>query len=501
VDILKRIYSWALNPSSDSPNVFWLTGQAGSGKSTIAYTVADHFDDVEVASPDLLGASFFCSRQFEETRRRKYIIPTITYQLARQSRSYARALLRANKSDSANVLSKQMKDLLVGPWQQSASKRPCELRPYLVVVDALDEIEDNGGSAFLRELLKTISQGHLRGLKFLVTSRPDPDLAALCSSFNSDAVCRLYEVPTDTVKADIRMYLGKKLPALQGDQLNDLSRKADGLFIYAATLVRYIRPRHRMTTDEQLRMLAKLADHMSNSADMPLLVDTLYQQILWGAFGKLDDALVHDRLKILHTLLCTEERVSASVAGTLSDVLDEQMAKVVIDELHSVLYVKDDLVLWYHASFPDFMFTQERSKFSVPQVTGSRIVDMSCNKPTHHARLTHSCFRIMMSGLRFNICDLPSSFLFDSEVPDLSDRIEKNISQVLRYSCRNWAQHLDRAGCGDCDSLQTEINKFLHVRVLFWIEAMNLLGSRAQCSLMLQKAREWVLKVGIHVAC
>ena len=105
------LYSWALNPSSDSPPVFWLTGQAGSGKSTIAYTVANHFDDHDVddGRSDLkyiLGANFFCSRQFETTRRRKYIIPTIVYQLARQSGSYAEALLRVNKPDSVDVVTK-----------------------------------------------------------------------------------------------------------------------------------------------------------------------------------------------------------------------------------------------------------------------------------------------------------------------------------------------------------------------------------------------------------
>jgi ABC-type dipeptide/oligopeptide/nickel transport system ATPase component len=154
----------------DSPCVFWLTGQAGSGKSTIAYTVADHFDDGEKddiekdANSDLhnvLGANFFCSRQFQETRLQKNILPTIVYQLARRSRSYAHALLRANKFDSVDVLTKQMRDLLVDPWQQSSSERPSEIPPYLVVVDALDEIEGEGGSAFLRDLLKTIDKGHL----------------------------------------------------------------------------------------------------------------------------------------------------------------------------------------------------------------------------------------------------------------------------------------------------------------------------------------------------
>jgi len=248
-----------------------------------------------------------------------------------------------------------------------------------------------------------------------------------------------------------------------------------------------------MTPDEQLRMLAQLVDHMSTNTDTLLLIDTLYQQILWGAFSGLPDALFRDRLKILHTLLCTEERVSASVAGRLSDVADVQMAKVVVNELHAVLYVKDDQVLWYHTSFPDFMFAQERSRFSFPQVTDSRIVDMSCDEPAHHARLTHSCFSIMKSDLRFNICDLPSSFLLDSEVPDFNHRIQKNIGNILQYSCQYWVQ---QAAPDDHDSLRTKIAEFLHVQVLFWIEVMNLLGSRAQCNILLQNAREWVLPMG-----
>jgi hypothetical protein len=495
-----------VDPSSDSPCVFWLTGQAGSGKSTIAYTVVDHLDDggrdddekdANSGLHNVLGANFFCSRQFQETRLQQNILPTIVYQLARRSRSYAHALLRANKFDSVDVLTKQMKDL-VNPWHESSTERPSEIRPYLVVVDALDEIEGEGGSAFLRDLLKTVDKGRLRGLKFLVTSRPDPELAELCSSLKSDAVCHLYEVPTDTVKGDIVTYLRTKLPALQDEgQLDELARKADGLFIYAATSVRYISPRYRMSKSEQLRLLGRLANHvspMSEGAGAPLLIDTLYQQILLAAFCNLDNDLFRDRLKILHTLLCAEERVSTSVAGRLSDLADSEMAKVVVDELHAVLYVKDDRILWYHASFPDFMFTQARSKFKSPLGT---IIDMSCDEAAHHALLSHSCFHIMKSDLRFNICNLPSSFLLDSEVPDLSRLVEESISKVLRYSCRYWAQHLARVAFHDRDTLRTCIRDFLRVGVLFWIEAMNLLGLPAQCTLMLQRAREWVLKVRI----
>ena len=81
------IIAWA--NSADSPPVFWLTGEAGSGKTTIAYTIAQYFDGLEkTRRRTLLGGSFFYFRQFEQTRRQIHIIPILAYQLARRSRSY-----------------------------------------------------------------------------------------------------------------------------------------------------------------------------------------------------------------------------------------------------------------------------------------------------------------------------------------------------------------------------------------------------------------------------
>ena len=96
-----------------------------------------------------------------------------------------------------------------------------------------------------------------------------------------------------------------------------------------------------------------------------------------------------------------------------------------------------------------------------------------------------------------NLCDLPSSFLLDSEVPDLDRQVKENISDVLMYSCRYWAQHLGQTKPRDSTPLLSCIRDFLFVQVLFWIEAMNLLQSYSQCPLMLQRAHTWVLKVSI----
>jgi len=505
VDILKRIYYWAEDPSSNSPSVFWLTGDAGSGKSTIAYSVARHFDMKEVDgegidTAEIFGANFFCSRQYEETRQRMNIIPTIVDQLALHSQPYATALLKANKFNSVNTTSRQMKDLLVDPWMQSMSEHHAEFRPFLVVVDALDEIENRGGLGFLEELLRMTDKSCLRGLKFLITSRPDPDLANLCSSFTSDAVCALHDVPTNTVMADIATYLQAELPKLQGTPvIDELMHQADGLFIFAATAVRYITPRPKMLKREQIRLLGELGIHAHGSSGSRNAnaspIDGLYKQVMFAAFGGLDDNLLQDRLYALHTLLCTQERVSTSVVGELLSDEPEmaELVDLVVDELHAVLYVKEDRVLWYHASFPDFIFSQARSG-SVLLSPDSRIVDMHCDEAAHHAHLVGSCFRIMKRHLRFNICGLPSSFLLDSEVRDLDDRIRANIGDGLRYSCLHWDHHLSQTSSGVG---RREIGDFLQLKVLFWIEAMNLLGSRARCTPMLRQARECILKVGM----
>src|SRR5882762_6245437 len=56
--------------------IFWLDGVAGTGKSTIAQTVAYHFNQTHE-----LGASFFCSRDDAGCSNIALVFPPIAYQL------------------------------------------------------------------------------------------------------------------------------------------------------------------------------------------------------------------------------------------------------------------------------------------------------------------------------------------------------------------------------------------------------------------------------------
>jgi hypothetical protein len=503
VKILEDITKWANDRSLASPRVFWLTGQAGSGKTTIAYTVAKRFE--EGGSTDqrtVLGGNFLCSRQFQETQAQTRILPTIAYQLAHKCKSYANALHVSDKFDAVNHdISSQMKGLLVEPWQLSEAIEATELTPYLIIIDALDEIEGNGGSAFLRSLLLAINEYDLRGLKFLVTSRSDPKVAALCESFASEAVCRLQDVPIKEAESDIETYLKTQLPELAGSQeFAELGHRAGGLFIYAATVVKYLTPLDSITVKEQTEMLSDFLSKSyepASSSDATFLVDELYRQIMCDAFSMLSGKVLTRRLRTLYTFLCTAERTSASIVAALVPDGDEEAARAVLRDLHAVLYTQDDQVFWYHASFPDFIFTQARSNFCIDK----KDFTFSCNEPAHHSLLGQSCFFVMKSeksGLRFNMGNITSSFLFDCDnTVALSEQVNQNISSVLRYSSRHWTHHLPSTQLINTDNLCRCISDFLQIRVLFWIEAMNLLGLRNQCTPMLQFARLWVLKVCI----
>ena len=498
VKILGDITKWANDRSLVSPPVFWLTGQAGSGKTTIAYTIAKRFEETGDANQQTaLGGNFLCSRQFQETQAQTRIIPTIAYQLALKCKSYANALHVADKFDAVNHdVSSQIMDLLVGPWQLSEATRHPEPPPYLIVIDALDEIKGDGGSAFLRDLLIAINEYGLRGFKFLVTSRLDPKVAELCKSFASETICRLQDVPIEEAKSDIETYLKTELPELASSpELAELGERAAGLFIYAATAVKYLTPVHSITVGEQTDMLKDFLSksYEPSSGDATFLVDQLYRQIMCNAFSKLSKKVMARRLCTLYTFLCTAERTSTSIVAALVLEGDDDTATAVLRDLHAVLYTQDDQVFWYHTSFPNFIFTQARSNFRIDKEDFT----FWCNEQDQHNLLCKSCFCIMKSGLRFNIGNITSSFLFDSNNAALSEQVNRNINAVLRYSSRHWTHHLTLSQLTNTDNIHCCISEFLQICVLFWIEAMNLLGLRNQCTPMLQLARLWVLKVRI----
>ncbi|EIM87778.1 uncharacterized protein STEHIDRAFT_155150 [Stereum hirsutum FP-91666 SS1] len=502
--ILDRIKSWAVDTSSSSPPIFWLCGMAGTGKSTIAYTICRDFDAEKARCA--LGASFFCSRQVSDLHSLSNIVPTLVYQLARCYSSFAGTLRKVSKDHAWSK--RPMESLLVHPWQQSAKSRPSGLPPTLVVIDALDEIEREGGKKLLESLIEVAGEAgrDIRGLKFLVTSRPHPDIVATAQSFPKEAVYCLENINEQEEREDIMKFLIQSLPEIESSSRQKLHALADlsrGLFIYAATAVHLISPsppRPPLSARQQSKKLSTLLGDQNGlmaSGSETLPIDVLYMQIVLDAIGShtITDDDGRLRLTILHSIICARQPLSTNILAELvaedSEDVDQQAVHLLVQNLHAVLYTSNNHVYMRHKSFSDFILDDQRS---TPK--------LSCRPEISHSVLVRGCFRIMNQSLRFNICNFTSSYLPDSEVDNLTQSLDENVYSIdgLTYVCRYWSSHLVEVPI-ESEGIQFLFDKLLvfsQMKALFWIEVMNLLAARVDCYAGVSAIMAWVNKQAVQ---
>ncbi len=128
-EALARIRTWA--DGRDERHIYWLKGMAGTGKSTIALTIAR-----EYSKEKRLGASFFFSRGGGDLASTRRFVATIAVQLAEMSADLQRHIAAAAAASSRRIralgLYDQWERLILQPLAQQARQgrvpRPARLR-------------------------------------------------------------------------------------------------------------------------------------------------------------------------------------------------------------------------------------------------------------------------------------------------------------------------------------------------------------------------------------
>ncbi|KAB5591052.1 hypothetical protein CTheo_5518 [Ceratobasidium theobromae] len=478
--ILLGLNDWSCDPNAK--DIYLMSGMAGTGKTTIACSLSEKLEERKQ-----LAASFFCTRTSPECRQVQRIIPTIAYQLARYSIPFQVALCNILGNDpdiGLKNIGKQFERLLKEPLMAVKEAIPDNL---VVVIDALDECEDRSGVERLLDLLFQFA-GNIP-VRFFVTSRPEPEIymKMVLPAPGSRTILHLHEIEKSLVQADIALYLNEELGRFMSpskEQIEQLSQRSANLFIYAATLVRHVRLGVPLG-DHEKRLNSLLATTPRSTKQYAQL-DGLYETVLKSALNKrdLDGEEIDVMRSVLRTVICAQEPVDIETLTSLVGLDDVQQARSAIQPLRSVLHISENsqLISTLHASFPDFLLNQERS--------GPFFCDMAIQCQT----LVGQCFNIMRDQLRFNICDLPSSFLPDQDVHDLPDRVNKFISPPLSYACRYWAEHLRL--CKSSEELFPMLDEFLSIRLLFWMEVLNLKRVMSIGMEALLKVKNWLQELG-----
>ncbi|KAL5045153.1 hypothetical protein BDW71DRAFT_208497 [Aspergillus fruticulosus] len=425
VKLYSQITEWA--KSSDSKCIFWLNGMAGTGKSTIAQTVAQTFRENQQ-----LVATFFFKKGEADHGDAKYLIPTITKQLVTRHQQLAPGVLKAIEDDPdipAKSLKEQFDRLLLQPLQSLNSSNSSTT---IIVIDGLDECEGRDIPVILDLLLQLQKSKVLR-----LTSRPELPVRLGFKKSDDHQDLDLHELPNPVIEHDIHIFLKERFSMIRrsremtdgwpgNDSLDALVKMAVPLFIFAATVCRFIEEgRH---PERRLKDLLE-AQTATSGSQMDKICQPVLNQLLTDNDQESNELLQEFRdivgvIIILATPLSVESltRLLHLPKQTISDILDP---------LHSVLNISRDPeapVRILHLSFREYLLTT-KSKFYV-------------DEQETHRKIGLHCLRIMEDRLKRNICDLSS---YATEKDDInSQTVDQHLSTDLQYSCRYWVHHLQQ---------------------------------------------------------
>jgi hypothetical protein len=80
----------------------------------------------------------------------------------------------------------------------------------------------------------------------------------------------------------------------------------------------------------------------------------------------------------------------------------------------------------------------------------------------------------MTKELRRDPCGISDPSKLNSEIPELRSMCNNSISGAVQYACYYWAFHLSKSALSD--ALLADLRSFSSKSLLYWFEALSLLG-------------------------
>ncbi|KAJ5724568.1 hypothetical protein N7493_006296 [Penicillium malachiteum] len=474
VDVLSTIWEWV---ESSESRFFWLNGMAGTGKSTIALTVAKSFQ-----KKGQLGATFFFQKDNTQRGNAKMLMSTIAKQLMGQNHQLASKISDAIDKDSqiaAKAISEQFAKLLLQPLQ---TMTPDRTRVIVIVFDALDECT-GGDLEIIFKLLPELQEIENMRLKIFMTSRPERHILQGIEKIRSYQNLQdleelaLHQVKTSIVEHDIRLFLRHRLsqiretdPELRStnwptdDTIEKLVTKSVPLFIYAETVCLFIGDggqQPQLSLDVILR--SKEAPHEDQLGSM---YQAVLKQLLNSKFDSDSNRRKKEFRDIVGVIVLLAVPLSVDALGRLlPDPISRGVVRYLLDKLRSVLSVPEDdhaPVSVLHESFREFVL-HKASEFCV-------------HEQEMHVTIASHCLRVMAQHLKRDICNLQKYGIQRADID--SQKITQYLPPELQYSCCYWVYHLERSGVFDTKKEISEetLLRFLQEYFLHWLEAMSLIG-------------------------
>ncbi|KAJ7611141.1 hypothetical protein DFH06DRAFT_1345699 [Mycena polygramma] len=354
---------WSGPPMKTQPNLLWLHGPAGAGKSAIMATLSHYLEN-----DGRLGGAFFFKRGHAARGNARGLFSTIALQLAVNSPQLKPGIsgtVAENPTLVNRSLSIQLQELILKPCMGMHDT------PWTIIIDGLDECE---GQSVQQNILRLIlhSTSQRTPFRFIIASRPE---AHICEVLHKPLYHGLYRAfDVESCFEDVRRYLvaefGRILrehstmarisrPWPSKEVIDYLVHKSSGYFIYATTVIKFV-------DDKDFRpaqQLAALVDGTWTSFNSPFgALDELYNQIL-------STVPKHHQLVSILRVIDTIPRHYTLAEIDIVLHLEPGDTRLCLRRLHAVIAFTEEYgdecgdvhPYFFHASFSDFLGDPSRA--------------------------------------------------------------------------------------------------------------------------------------------
>ncbi|KAK6503823.1 hypothetical protein TWF481_008829 [Arthrobotrys musiformis] len=481
--LLKDFHAWVATSQNDTKQIFWLSGAAGTGKSTISRTIA-----TDLRAQGMLAASFFFKRGGGDRGNASKFVTTIAAGLCAhlpQLSPYVENAVNQNPEISTKEIKMQFDSLVLEPLSSISVTPSPRSTASVIVIDALDECDDENNVRFLVGLLGKLVGAGPMDIRIFITSRPETPIRAGFRGIDGtykDLV--LHDIEQSIIKEDITTFLKQSfqdivnecemgLPAgwPGDDTIRTIVDISSPLFIVASTICRLVKD----SPFGPKLQLQKILEYQSKShiSKLGRTYLPVFEQLLAGKDLDKDEekVLIEDTMDTLGVIFVPKSRLSMRDLSQLLGT-EEGLIRHRLSAFHSVLYIPEDPaegIRPYHLSFQEFLLD--------PKTRGhtSFYIDIE----NLHGRLTEWCLSVLDKTLTRNICNLEPDYQRPRGVYR-DTVVEKYVSPATEYACRWWLEHIIMSGYPTRDRGNEttgdhgKIHRFLEKHLLHWLELLAL---------------------------
>jgi hypothetical protein len=447
---------WIKKPGiSGIGQIFFVSDVVGSGKTALAHAIAR-----ECVYNGFPLSSFFFDRKAGRTNPRDFV-STLARDLGSWSDEVARRITLALRAEPGLAISQSIslvfQKLILDPVAQSHTDGP-----FVVVIDALDQIDNEELLTILRRRVPNLP-GNFR---FFLTFRPEGSiLRRLVPNNIQPYTLNIHEAENRT---DMALYIDHRLADIaEHHGLNDwpnpdlfdkFLEKAEGLFIWVATVCEYLL-RQVVYPDKMLEVLLESMGESQLPPDQKM--DSLYSTILdkchWedtdfvegyqqvmGAIVAAKLPLTSDALQAIHG---PEPRVQAILLRLASLVTG-------VTQTHTHHPVR---IL--HNSFREFITLRALD------LPGRHI-----RTREHSARLATLCLHILNDIFASEISG--TGYLSIDSGKGIPDVEVDHITEEGWYAVRFWHAHIIKVAKPVQNEVVVALRTFLSKHLITWVEVL-----------------------------